>query len=992
MDKNELLKLITRYQRNIEFYRNAKNFNEENCREEFISPLLECFGWDIHNKKDVLPQYKEVVVEQFSNSGERPDYMLTLNGVSKMFVEAKKPAVDITVNSASAIQTRRYGWNAKHKLSILTNFEDMMIYDATNKPNEDDSAVVSLYRKYNYLEYFDKYWEIYKLISRDSVYSGEFDEFVNKNFTDVERYSTEIDEVFLKQINIWRAEIGEYLYQRYDIYKDIDILNDVIQEFINQIIFLRICEDRNLPLYKKLKDTAKDKMELQQLLTKVFKETDKLYNSKLFSGDNIIFDLSNEIIFNMIVSLYYPQTPYMFHMIEPGILGKIYEIFLTENLVVENNHIVLASKKEYKYRSVVSTPVEIVKYMVKNTLQPLCKGKTPDEIKKLQIADISCGSGIFLEEVYQFLIDYCIEWYLKYEPEHLLELSNGKKKLPLEDKKEILTKCIYGVDIDIHAVEVSKFSLLIKLIEDETNASVNECVPILPDLSSNIKNGNALISRDDLDTEEITFELLRNIKPFQWEDINEGNNFDVIIGNPPYVKTEDIHMLESESEFNIYKKKYKSAYKQFDKYFLFIEKAIALLKKDGKLCYIVPNKFYKIGAGQELRRILSGHIAQLDDFGDMQLFPDKTIYSSIITICKNRSEEVKYTNINSLAALWMGGKQESIIVKNVSLDETPWRLSADIEFMKMIAKVEENGTTLGQVADIFNGIQTSAERPIPVYWFGKKEIISETELELVVKKFDKEYRIEKSILKPYFKPTKADEKGMGTYSLLKTDKRIIFPYNSDGSLIDIEIMKKEYSGTYQYLLDCYDLLVPKCMNDGKGRDIKNATVDNWYQYGRTQALTSFVNTPKLIVRVLSKEPMYAYDKNDMLIASGGTAGYCAITELMNSKYDLFYIQAWLNHPYTEKLFQIMGSDFEGGFTARGTYLLKKIPLVQLDFNDEKQKKLYDSVVKCSRRIYELNELLDKKKDKATKNVVESEKEKLIKQIENDITKIYKLQF
>ena len=274
----------------------------------------------------------------------------------------------------------------------------------------------------------------------------------------------------------------------------------------------------------------------------------------------------------------------------------------------------------------------------------------------------------------------------------------------------------------------------------------------------------------------------------------------------------------------------------------------------------------------------------------------------------------------------------------------------------------------------------------------KKEIISETELELVVKKFDKEYRIEKSILKPYFKPTKTDEKGMGTYSLLKTDKRIIFPYNSDGSLIDIEIMKKEYSGTYQYLLDCYDLLVPKCMNGGKGRDIKNATVDNWYQYGRTQALTSFVNTPKLIVRVLSKEPMYAYDKNDMLIASGGTAGYCAITELMNSKYDLFYIQAWLNHPYTEKLFQIMGSDFEGGFTARGTYLLKKIPLVQLDFNDEKQKKLYDSVVKCSRRIYELNELLDKKKDKATKNVVESEKEKLIKQIENDITKIYKLQF
>ena len=89
-------------------------------------------------------------------------------------------------------------------------------------------------------------------------------------------------------------------------YQDVDLLNDVVQEFINQIIFLRICEDRNLPLYKKLRDTAKNKEELQSSLLQVFREADKRYNSKLFSGDNIIFDLNNEIIFNMIMSLYYP--------------------------------------------------------------------------------------------------------------------------------------------------------------------------------------------------------------------------------------------------------------------------------------------------------------------------------------------------------------------------------------------------------------------------------------------------------------------------------------------------------------------------------------------------------------------------------------------------------------------------------------------------------------------------------------------------------------
>ena len=165
MNKDDLLRLIIQYQRNIERYRNAKGYNEQNCRDEFISPLLECFGWDVHNKKGTVPQYKEVVVEQFSNKGERPDYTLTLNGVSKLFVEAKKPAVDITTDPAPAIQARRYGWNAKHKLSILTNFENMMIYDVTNQPNDGDSVRVSLYRMYHYLEYLEKYAEINKLIS-----------------------------------------------------------------------------------------------------------------------------------------------------------------------------------------------------------------------------------------------------------------------------------------------------------------------------------------------------------------------------------------------------------------------------------------------------------------------------------------------------------------------------------------------------------------------------------------------------------------------------------------------------------------------------------------------------------------------------------------------------------------------------------------------------------------------------------------------------------
>ena len=233
---------------------------------------------------------------------------------------------------------------------------------------------------------------------------------------------------------------------------------------------------------------------------------------------------------------------------------------------------------------------------------------------------------------------------------------------------------------------------------------------------------------------------------------------------------------------------------------------------------------------------------------------------------------------------------------------------------------------------------------------------------------------------------------MGTYSSLKTDKHIIFPYNADGSLISIDVMRKDYPGTYQYLEDCYELLVPKCLNSGKGRDIKNATADTWYQYGRTQAITAFVDTPKLIVRILSKDPMYAYDENDMLIASGGTAGYCAISKLPDSKYDLRYIQAWLNHPYTENYFKLWEVILKEDLQQGEHNLLKKIPFVELNFNDKIQKALYESVLASAKRISELNNVLEQKKDKASVSVIEAEKENLSKRIEDNITKIYNLQF
>ena len=138
--------------------------------------------------------------------------------------------------------------------------------------------------------------------------------------------------------------------------------------------------------------------------------------------------------------------------------------------------------------------------------------------------------------------------------------------------------------------------------------------------------------------------------------------------------------------------------------------------------------------------------------------------------------------------------------------------------------------------------------------------------------------------------------------------------------------------------------------------------------------------------------MYVLDKDDILIASGGTAGYCAVSKKADSPYALEYIQAWLSNPITERILEIVGSDFEGGFIARGTFVLSTLPFVELDFEDAVQKGIYDRVVEASREIYDINATLSSQPAKRISTLLQTRKSALIKEIEDLIEKVYHLDF
>ncbi|ASN06332.1 Eco57I restriction-modification methylase domain-containing protein [Virgibacillus necropolis] len=722
--------LVSKFDEHQDNYR-SNSYNEAQLRKEFIDPFFSILGWDVINKQGYAQNYKEVIHEDSIKIGQinkAPDYCFRYGGARKFFVETKRPLINIKESSSAAYQLRRYGWSANLPLCILTNFEEFSVYNCTIKPQKNDRASIARVHYFKYKDYSTKWNKISSMFSKESIPKGLFDKLI-ESAKDKHGEDT-VDKAFLLQIENWRLMLAKNIYQN-NSNIDQTQLNFSVQVTLNRIIFLRICEGRNIEKYGSLKE-LQNKNKVYPKLLKLFRKADKRYNSGIFHFEKNKYILSmpdyltpnikidDNVINTILKELYFPDSPYEFSVIPSFILGQVYEQFLGKRIKISDNRIQVEDKPEIKKTGgVYYTTSNIVNIMVDLTLkEQLLNQKVPninenkDNSSPFTIIDPACGSGSFLIIVYDYLLNWYLNYYQNNNPEEIAKSNSpqiykdtkNEWRLTLSEKKRILTTHIYGVDIDPQAVEVAKMSLLLKVIEGETEESLITVTDrLLPSLEKNIKCGNAIIDTNFYTQYPMDKNERHRINVFNWKEefpeiFNENTSgFDLVIGNPPWISLSGKFGVDvySDNEIEYLIKKYNGNPTIPNLYEYFVSKGLSIMKNGGYFSFIVPDRLGFNDQFIELRKEIL-QTKKLNNLIYRIPFPGITADTLIFTITNEIAKSEHYTTIE------IDGDSKVNILQSELLKNDKYKFECykNKETMKLINKVW-NGENIRLVSDIF---------------------------------------------------------------------------------------------------------------------------------------------------------------------------------------------------------------------------------------------------------------------------------------------------
>jgi hypothetical protein len=637
--KAELSRLTSSFRKNLSHLK-SEAYDESALRNDFLNPFWRALGWDVENLQGTTQPLREVQIESrvdIAGRKKRADYRFRTDGIDRFVCEAKKPREDLS--HKDAYQAQRYAFNLKLLIAALTNFEVLKLFVVGGKP--DKVAPWDVCKQWHYSEFAEKSEEIWNLFARENVAVGSLDRFVaslpKRTIRDrarqgwliaPERVRT-VDTEFLAYIDQRRSELAKDLVHSNPRVKWTDeLLNESVQRILDRILFVRICEDRDIDTGRSLELILAEWEQIRAARPSIysrliahFNVLDQTFNGALFRKGHPSerLQVSDEFLVGFIRDLSSEDSPYLFSTLPVEILGSVYEQFIGKVVrVTKSGKVKVELKPEVRNAGgIYYTPAYVVEYIVEQSVGEILRGKSLKETANVRFIDPACGSGSFLIRVFERLCQHHLRWLHEQPKQQQRDLcytdNQGNLHLTTHLKRQIMLNNIFGLDLDYQAVEVTMLSLYLKILEGETRTTLGQQQGLfpketfLPDLSANIKCGNSLISSrmPQRQMSLLNSEDDLQLDIFDWEtelpQVMKSGGFDAIVGNPPYGAS-----LTKEQE-DYLRCSFKTTSKDLDTYGLFMEQALSKTKPLGFVSMIVPTGWYSGPKFSRLRQFIATH-------------------------------------------------------------------------------------------------------------------------------------------------------------------------------------------------------------------------------------------------------------------------------------------------------------------------------------------------------------------------------------------------
>jgi type I restriction-modification system DNA methylase subunit len=958
-----IAQLVEHYERLSDADR--RRYSETETRTNFVDRLFLALGWPVYDRVHVE---RETTVAE----GKRPDYIFKLHGVPRLFLEAKPFREDI-YDLALARDAITKAYNKGVPWAGVTNFAALVIFDAQEelRPGAPPARALDL----TYPDYLHADSGLHYL-TREALDQRLLEQQAQR--TGTRPRGVPIEKRLYESMRQWRESLFNHMRTALAWKTDAQLRtgDEAIQRLIDRLIFLRNCEDRDIgttdlrALLHRIRSRDRN-VRVTDSLLRLFAEAAATYDSELFQTEALIDVLLqglatttdvHDTLAEIIQGLYsVPRSyaEYDFAQMDADVLGQVYEQYLgyvpqyIRKLAAQKTLpgfpareiTVEAKRQRRKEHGIYYTPRWVVHYIVQQTLGRFLEYNRDNEeaIANLTILDPACGSGSFLIHAYETLLGH-----------HAARMGGDVGHLDTRTREWILTHNIFGVDLDPQAVEIARLNLLIRMVRQQEQ---------LPPLADNIRLGNSLISGSQADLRPYFADACQDKHPFNWDqefqEIMARGGFDIVIGNPPYVRIQTL----PRDEVACYNDRYEAATGSYDIYALFVERGLQLLRPGGMLGFIIPNKFMQAQYGKGLRKLLAGAkaVSKIVDFGDAQVFESGTNYTCLLFLRKEDNKELVYVpaadvlKANPALPNLSAAEQHSFPARLDSITAPTWVFVPKQEDALM-AKLREAGAPLGQVCEkIFVGLQTSAD---DVYILEKLGGPPDGLLLVRSRRNGKQYLLESAVLKPLL-----SGHDIKRYLPAHTRHVLLFPYRVDrrkATLISPEEFAANFPAAWEYLVENRERL--------EGREGGRFQHDRWYEFGRSQNL-GLHEEPKLCVPRLVRQLEATYE--------GAGAFYLDNVDVNGvlGLADPVYVLGVLNSRVVNFYFQRITVPFHSGFRSANRQFIEPLPIRMLDLHNQRERKQHDDLVGLAQRMLDLHQRLAAKGD-----LHDSEREQIEREI------------